>query len=59
MEFTKGQSEPVLNADKKPWCQQCMWCNKQINFLKQIAGTEYMRVGKYVRHKKCLPPPIK
>lgn len=56
---TKAQSEPVLTADGKPWCQNCLYCNKQINFLKQKAGVEYLHVGQYVRHKKCLPPPAK
>lgn len=57
--FTKGQSEPVLTPDGKPWCQNCYVCNKQINFLKQVAGIEYLHIGQYVRHKKCKPESMK
>lgn len=53
--FTKAQSEPVLTADGKPWCLNCFVCDKQINFLKTTAGIEYLRIGQYVRHKRCYP----
>ena len=56
---TKAQSEPVLTSEGKLWCQSCLYCGKQINFLKMKAGVEYIHVGQYVRHKKCLPPPAK
>ncbi len=58
MQFTESQSKPVLTADGKPWCQNCMYCNKQINFLKQLVGIEFLRIGQYVRHKKCYPPSL-
>jgi hypothetical protein len=59
MIFTAAQSKPVLTAEGKPWCQNCYVCDKQINFLKQTAGVEYLHVGQYVRHKKCYPPAAK
>jgi hypothetical protein len=54
-EFTKAQSEPVLTATGEKWCQNCLVCNKQINFLKSTPGVEYLTVGQYVRHKRCYP----
>lgn len=47
--------KPSLTADGKPWVQRCLYCPKVVNFLK---GDLYIRIGPYVRHKKCLPPPI-
>ena len=57
--FTEAQSKPGFTADGVKWYQQCMWCGKQINFIKMKAGAEWLQVGQYVRHKRCLPPPIK
>ena len=58
MEISEARKKPVLNADGKPWVQTCLYCDKQINFIKDIKHT-WLRVGDYVRHKKCTPPPAK
>jgi hypothetical protein len=58
MTFTEGQSKPVLTADGKKWVQNCMYCGKQVNFLK-ASKESWLSVGQYVRHKKCYPPPIR
>lgn len=58
MQFTEAQLKPVLTADGRKWCQNCYVCNKQIDFLKQTAGVEYLNVSPYVRHKKCYPPAV-
>lgn len=57
--FNKAQSEPVLTQDGVKWVQNCFICNRQINFLKDPQGLKWIRVPPYVRHRKCLPPPIK
>lgn len=57
-EFTKAQSEPVFTSTGEKWCQSCMYCGKQINFLK-TNKENIVHVGQYVRHKKCYPPSIK
>jgi hypothetical protein len=55
--FNEAQSKPGLTADGQKWYQSCMYCNKQINFLK--TNKETLRfVGQYVRHRKCDPPPL-
>jgi hypothetical protein len=56
--FTKAQSEPVFTADGQLWCLNCYICDKQINFLK-APSESYRKVGQYVRHMKCYPPPLK
>jgi len=58
MNFTEGQSKPVLTAEGKKWCQNCYVCNKQINFVK-APKESWVSVAPYVRHRKCYPPPIK
>lgn len=58
MTFTEWQSKPVLTADGIPWVQVCMYCTKQVNFLKD-PKCSWIRVGQYVRHKKCIPPSAK
>lgn len=50
--------KPVLTADGRPWTQRCYVCSKTIDFLK-TSGDMRVRVGELVRHKKCLPAPIK
>jgi hypothetical protein len=57
--FTKGQSQAGLTLDGRKWYQNCYICNKQINFIKDPSGNKWIRIDKYVRHRKCLPPPIK
>jgi hypothetical protein len=57
--FTKGQTNPVLTPEGKAWCQNCIYCNEQINFIKDPSGNKWIRVGKFIRHRKCLPPPAK
>lgn len=51
--------EPVLDADKKPWTQNCFLCLEQINFHKDPSANKWIRVGPYIRHRKCLPAAIK
>jgi hypothetical protein len=46
---------PVLTAEGKPWVQRCYLCGKTVNFLKMSWGSEWLRVGELVRHKKCRP----
>jgi hypothetical protein len=46
---------PTLTADGKPWIQRCYICLKPVDFLKMLSSVEYVRAGKYVRHKKCYP----
>lgn len=55
--FNEAQSKPGLTADGVKWYQNCFICNKQINFLK-APKESYRIVGQYVRHMKCLPPPL-
>lgn len=45
--------EPVLDEFKKPWCQNCFVCLEQINFHKDPNATSWLRVGTYIRHRKC------
>ena len=42
-------------SDGKPWVQRCYICLKPVDFLKMKSWVEYVRVGQYVRHKKCHP----
>lgn len=56
--FSEGQSRPVLTSDGRKWCQLCLYCSKQIDFLK-ASKESYIVIGEYVRHKKCLPPPMR
>lgn len=56
--FNDAQSKPGLTADGLKWYQNCYVCNKQINFLK-AAKESWITIDKYVRHRKCYPPPIK
>jgi hypothetical protein len=59
LKLTQYQLKPTLTAEGKPWVQQCyIGCGVAINFLKD-ASTSWIRVGHLVRHKKCLPPPIR
>lgn len=50
--------EVVKTADGKPWTQLCLYCSKQIDFTHEVS-TALVRIGEYVRHRKCLPPPAK
>jgi hypothetical protein len=56
--LTEGQKKPVFTVDGKPWCQNCLYCGKQVNFFKTISGIDYIRIGDYIRHKKCYPTGI-
>jgi hypothetical protein len=58
MNLNDAQKKPVLTADGVKWVQNCLYCNKQVNFLKDPKPS-WISVGDYVRHKKCYPPPIK
>jgi hypothetical protein len=58
LNLTEAQKKPTLTSDGRPWCQVCLYCSKQINFLKDIPES-FIRLGEYVRHRKCLPPPAK
>lgn len=49
---------PTLTVDGKKWVQRCFICGKTVNFLKTFPH-ERVLVGGLVRHKKCLPPPIR
>lgn len=51
-------TKPVLTADGKPWVQKCYVCGKLVDFLKMSWGSEWLRAGDYVRHKKCKPAPL-
>lgn len=50
--------KPTLTADGKPWVQRCYICGKSVDFLKMSWGSQWLKVGNLVRHKKCLPPPL-
>jgi hypothetical protein len=50
--------KPCLTADGKPWTQRCYICKKPVNFLKMSWGSQWIRDGEVVRHKKCYPPPL-
>ena len=56
--FNEAQSKPGYTADGKKWYQNCYICNKQIDFFK-APKESWRSVGQYVRHMKCLPPPLK
>lgn len=56
--FNDAQSKPGLTATGEKWYQNCYICNKQINFFK-APKESYRNIGPYVRHMKCLPPPLK
>lgn len=58
MTLNDFQKKPVLTADGIPWTQRCLYCDKNINFLKDPKES-WLRVGEFVRHKKCYPPPAK
>ena len=51
--------KPSLTADGHPWVQRCFICLKSVDFLKDIPWVRYVKVGQYVRHKKCYPPSAK
>ncbi len=55
--FNEAQSKLVFTAEGIKWYQSCMYCNKQINFLK-APKESYRTIGQYVRHMKCDPPPL-
>ena len=50
---------PTLTVDKKPWVQRCMVCLKLVDFIKMKSWVEYVRVGQFVRHKRCYLPSAK
>ena len=50
---------PTKTSDGRPWTQRCYVCSEAIDFLKDPGGLRWLRVGPYVRHRKCYPPPIK
>lgn len=50
---------PVLTAEGKPWTQRCYVCRHMINFLKESNGSQWLKIGKFVRHKKCRPAAIR
>lgn len=50
---------PTLTADGRKWVQRCYLCRATVNFLKMKRGAEYVTVGSLVRHKRCLPVPIR
>jgi len=52
------QKKPTLTADGLPWVQQCLYCGTSVNFIKDPKSS-WLRVGEFVRHKKCDPPPAK
>lgn len=58
MVLNEYQKKPVLTADGKPWVQRCIYCDKAVNFIKDPSQS-WVRVGEYVRHRKCDPPPAR
>jgi hypothetical protein len=51
--------QSVKTSDGRPWVQRCFICSKPVDFLKMKAGAEWVRVGPYVRHKKCRQMPLR
>lgn len=49
--------EPCLDPmTGKPWWQRCYVCGKSVDL--RPGRDMVVRPYPYVRHKKCLPPPI-
>jgi hypothetical protein len=46
-------ANPTKTSDGRPWTQRCFVCLKVVDFLKMTSWTEFVKVGQYVRHKKC------
>lgn len=51
-------TKPVLTSDGRPWVQKCYVCLRLVDFLKMSWGSQWLRAGEYVRHKKCKPVPL-
>lgn len=59
MELNEYQKKPVTTPDGKRWAQNCLICDRQIDFIKDPSGYKWLRVDTLVRHRKCLPPYIR
>ena len=51
--------KPTLTSEGLPWTQRCFICLKPVNFLKDSRAFGWIRVGEFVRHRKCYPEPMR
>jgi len=45
----------TLTASGRPWVQRCFICLRSIDFIKDSTAVKWIRVGEFVRHRKCNP----
>jgi len=58
LKLNKYQLTPTLDAQGNRWVQRCAYCDKVVDY-KRDHKESYIRLEKLVRHRKCVPPPLR